>query len=113
MTWVGALRFGGLGVPQKALRGGIPGDGFGIWGRFWSHLAGKVTKSWQTCQELTLEIPPRRALRGVLGVYHVLRLPFELGSKLRILSGFRVQGSGFRVQGSGFRVQGSGFGVEG
>ena len=24
--------------PQKALR--IPGDGFGIWGRFWSHFEG-------------------------------------------------------------------------
>ena len=30
--------------PQKALRGGIPGDGFGIWGRFWSHFAPKVDK---------------------------------------------------------------------
>ena len=27
-------------LPQKVLRGGIPGDGFGIWGRFWSHFAG-------------------------------------------------------------------------
>ena len=31
----------GRGVPQKALCGGIPGDGFGIWGRFWSHFEGK------------------------------------------------------------------------
>ena len=28
-------------TPQKALRGGIPGDGFGIWGRFWRHFEGK------------------------------------------------------------------------
>ena len=26
--------------PQKALCGGIPGDGFGVWGRFWSHFEG-------------------------------------------------------------------------
>ena len=26
--------------PQKALRGVIPGDGFGIWGRVWSHFEG-------------------------------------------------------------------------
>ena len=32
---------GPAGEPQKALRGGIPGDGFGIWGRFWSHFEGK------------------------------------------------------------------------
>ena len=33
---------------QKALRGVIPGHGFGIWGRFWSHFEGnsrpKITK---------------------------------------------------------------------
>ena len=26
--------------PHKALCGGIPGDGFGVWGRFWSHFEG-------------------------------------------------------------------------
>ena len=26
--------------PQKALRGGIPGNGFGIWGRLWSQFEG-------------------------------------------------------------------------
>ena len=24
---------------KRPFRGGIPGDGFGIWGRFWSHFA--------------------------------------------------------------------------
>jgi len=36
-----------LNKPQKALCGGIPGDGFGIWGRFWSHFVGNC------CQKLT------------------------------------------------------------
>ena len=30
----------GTGIPQKALRGVIPGDGFAMWGRIWSHFGG-------------------------------------------------------------------------
>ena len=32
-------------VPQKALCGGIPGDGFGIWDDFGAILRGTVAKS--------------------------------------------------------------------
>ena len=49
---------------QKALCGGIPGDGFGIWARFCSHFEGKSRQKMTNLQELTFEIPPRRALRG-------------------------------------------------
>ena len=45
-----------MGVSQGTVLGF--GDGFG------AILRGTVAKRCQTCQELTFEIPPRRALRG-------------------------------------------------
>ena len=50
--------------PQKALRGGIPGDGFGIWGRFWSHFVGNCCQKLTNLSRIDFEILPRRALRG-------------------------------------------------
>ena len=53
---------------QKALCGGIPGDGFGIWGRFWSHFVGNCFQKLTNLSRIDFEIPPRRALRGHRGL---------------------------------------------
>ena len=52
--------------PQKALCGGIPGDGFGIWGRFWSHFVGNCCPKLTNLSRIDFEIPPRRTLSGVV-----------------------------------------------
>ena len=52
------------GVPQKALYGGIPGGGFGIWGRFCSHFVGSCCQKLTNLSRIDFEIPSRRALRG-------------------------------------------------
>ena len=52
-------------VPQKALRGGVPGVSFGKKGRFGSHFLTFGPAFLIFFRNLTFEILPRRALRGL------------------------------------------------
>ena len=57
--------------PLEALRGGIPCSFLEPLARFWSHFVGIYRQKLTTSPKKTLDIPPRKALRGLPDVSSV------------------------------------------
>ena len=67
----------GGACPQKALRGGIPSPVLEPFPRYWSQFVENCCKKLTNLVNLDLEIPPRRALRGLLSLTILMRCSLQ------------------------------------